>query len=277
MNYKMIVLDLDGTLLDDNKSITPKNKQVLNTLYKKGIKIVIATGRTFMAAKYLVKDLGFDVIIFSNNGNLVRHSSNNNKIFHRYIDSNLFYQLLGDAKKADLYPILHVDHFEENIDVLFEKNKIDNYYNSYTLNPKARYKVIDSFYHYKNPRILLMLFLGSLDSLKSFQAKISIKYNDKFKSHIITSLTKIGPVLEIMSPYGSKWNSIKEYARTINITPDEIIAIGDDNNDLEMIVNAGLGIAMKNATKPLLSSAKKISAYTNNQDGVAHVLKEIYF
>ena len=82
-------------------------------------------------------------------------------------------------------------------------------------------------------------------------------------------------LLEIMNPLGNKWLSLKEYAQKKGISPEEIIAIGDDNNDAQMIKNAGCGIAMKNASQQVKKVADIITEKDNNQAGVAFELRKI--
>lgn len=78
-----------------------------------------------------------------------------------------------------------------------------------------------------------------------------------------------------MNPLGCKWQSLQEYAKERGIREGEIIAIGDDNNDTPMIKNAGLGIAMKNASKDVKSVADIITEKDNNDSGVAFELKRV--
>lgn len=82
-------------------------------------------------------------------------------------------------------------------------------------------------------------------------------------------------LLEIMNPLGDKWLSLLEYAKDKGIDKSEIIAIGDDNNDIEMIKNSGCGIAMKNGSQYVKKVADIISEKDNNQSGVAHELKKL--
>ena len=78
-----------------------------------------------------------------------------------------------------------------------------------------------------------------------------------------------------MNPLGNKWSSIVDYANSKGIKTEEIIALGDNNNDIEMVMNAGLGIAMKNGTDLIKEVANRVSQKDNNESGVAHELREI--
>ncbi|MFZ5633598.1 MAG: HAD hydrolase family protein [Bacillota bacterium] len=129
---------------------------------------------------------------------------------------------------------------------------------------------------YREKLVLLMCFMDEERILKEFETCLREKFNKLIHSHILTTLTRIGPVLEIMNPAGTKWKTLLEYAGTLKITPAEIVAVGDDNNDIEMIKNAGLGVAMQNATGKVKSAARVITRYSNNDDGAARELASIF-
>ena len=129
---------------------------------------------------------------------------------------------------------------------------------------------------YENPRVLSVVFPGDINLLKDFHGLLNDTYRDKYCSHILTSLRKVGPILEIMGPLGSKWKTLSDYARQKGIAEEEIVAIGDDDNDIEMIQNAGLRIGMKNASPGVKSVADMITEGTNDECGVAEVLKKVF-
>jgi len=101
------------------------------------------------------------------------------------------------------------------------------------------------------------------------------KYPDTYSSFTSRNL-KIRALLEFLDVKGCKWEGIKRYAKSKDIIPDEIISIGDDNNDVELIKNSGLGIAMKNGTEEVKKSADKITNFDNNSDGVIKELRNYF-
>lgn len=276
MKYKLISIDLDGTLLNDKKEISKKDIDTLQKLSDLGIEIIVATGRSYWSAKQFIKNSMLEFVIMANNGNIVRNIRNDEVILSKYLPNEDFYSLLKEGRKMDLYPIIHADHYQEGYDLIIELDKNHLKYSNYLNNTIDRYKKIEDALNYNSGRILSVCYLSSVDVLEKFYTILINKYSGLYACHILKTLTKVGPMLEVMNPNGSKWNSIKEYALTKGIKRDEIISIGDDTNDLCMIKEAGLGIAMKNAHDDIKKYADIISGKTNNECGVSAVLTEIF-
>jgi len=276
MRYKLIAIDLDGTLLTDKKMLLEENIKVLQILNSKGIEIVIATGRRYWEAKSFAEKLKINPVILSNNGTIVRNMLDDKVLATKYLDKESFYDLIKEGRKRGLYPILHVDHYDEGYDIIIELDKSDNRYSTYLSKVLTRFEQTDDLLNYKEPKILSVTYTGDIEKLEEFQKEIELTFSHKYNSHIMNNLTKIGPLLEIMNPQGSKWISLIEYAREKGIEDKSIVAIGDDNNDIEMIKKAGLGIAMRNSSIGVKEVADITTDKTNNEAGVADVLKRIF-
>lgn len=276
MQYKMVVLDLDGTLLNDEKEISPLNLHILERLVEQGVEIVIATGRRYRGAKGLIRSLTFPVQILANNGAVIRHSITENKMFHAYMSPESFQQIVLLGREMDMTPLVHVDHYEEDWDFLLERHHQDPVYSSYMMPEENGYRVMKDLLLYENPRATVLCYMGKGSQLVEFQELIHQRYPDQYNTHLITSVPRVGDFLEVMAKNSSKWQSIKSYAETIRILPEEIIAIGDDANDLMMVKSAGLGIAMANAIPKVQEVAKQVTSKTNNEDGVGMILREIF-
>ncbi|HZK33182.1 MAG TPA: Cof-type HAD-IIB family hydrolase [Tissierellaceae bacterium] len=271
--YKLIAMDLDGTLLNDNKEITQENLKLINLLDEKGYEIVIATGRRYWSAKQLTRGINNHITILANNGNIVRHSSDDKEIITKYLNLDDFRTIMKEGKKRNLYPIIHIDDFHGGIDVIIELDEDnENYYNY--LKNSSRFKQVKNYLDIKN-NILTVVYVGEKNELNDFHLNILKEYPNLYNSHIMENIAVAEALLEIMHPQGTKWLSLLEYATSINIKREEIIAIGDDNNDIEMIKNAGLGIAMKNATEAVKAVTEHITEKDNNESGVAFELKRV--
>lgn len=269
--YKLIAIDLDGTLLDDNKKISRENLDTINELIGKGYEIVIATGRRYWSAKELTKEIDSHMTILANNGNIVRNSENDKVIISKYLNIEDFKVIIEEGKKRDLHPIVHIDGYDEGIDIIIEFDKEHYGY----IGNDNRFKKVDSYLEIKDDKILAIVYGDSKDLLYPFYEDIKNKYPNLYNIHLMENIKLAESMLEIMNPLGSKWLSLMEYASELNIRPEEIIAIGDDNNDLEMIKNSGLGIGMKNGSSLIKSVAKIITEKDNNESGVAFVLKRV--
>lgn len=273
--YKLIALDLDGTLLNDKKEISHENLDLLHDLIKEGYELVIATGRSYYSARALTNNIKEHLIYICNNGNIVRDAIDDRPIFFNYLDVDDSRRILEEGAKRDLSAIVHVNFFEEGYDILVDRNfnrklmyaKEPNYY--------SRAKVVDSKLEDSLDRVLAIVYPGKLDILKDFHYEINEFYPDKYNSHVMENANQAEALLEIMNPIGTKWNTLIKYANSIGIEAQEIICIGDNNNDIEMIMNAGLGIVMKNGSDLAKEVADLVSEKDNNESGVAFELKKL--
>ncbi len=270
--YKLIAIDLDGTLLNDEKEISGENLQVINEAISKGYEVVIATGRRYWSAKDLTKEIDSHMTILANNGNIVRNSIDDKTLISKYLDKYDFRNVLEEGKRRKLDPIIHLDQYENGFDVAIEHHRDhENYYN-YLLD--SRYRQIKDLTQIDDG-ILAVVYPGKAKQLHDFYSELIDKYPGVYNAHVMENMVLSEAMLEVMNPKGTKWLSLVEYAETIDIKPEEIIAIGDNNNDISMIRGAGLGIAMNNGSEALKKMADAVSLKDNNQSGVAFELKRV--
>lgn len=269
--YKLIAIDLDGTLLDDKKDIPKDNLDTVNLLIKKGYEVVVATGRRYWSAKELTKKIHGHITIIANNGNIVRNSLNDELLISKYMDTKDYKLIIEEGIKRNLHPVIHIDGYNEGIDLIIEAGRE---YGEYVMRG-GRFKEVKSFLEVENEKILTIVYGDFKKALYPFYEFISENYSKNFNIHIMENLDTVESMIEIMNPDGNKWKTILEYAAGMNIDPAEIIAIGDNNNDVSMIKNSGLGIAMKNGSDLVKSVAKIITKKDNNESGVAFELKRV--
>ena len=277
MKYKLVAIDLDGTLLNEEKKISNENKAILKELRSRGVEVIIATGRRYYSAKELVAELDMEnSTILANNGSIVRDFKTDSIIKSKYFEKDDFYSLIQEGKDRNLHAITHVDHYLEGYDILVEFDKTDRRYKNYLNDIANRYRTIDNLLKYPDPKAIAIVYTGELERLKEFQDNLNSKYRGKYNAYLMHNLTHVGSMLEIINASGSKWVSILEHAMSKGIKSEEIVTIGDDNNDIEMIKNAGLGVAMKNATSEVKNASDIVSEKTNDESGAGIVLKKIF-
>lgn len=275
MKYKLIAIDLDGTLLDDEKYVPEENKRLLKKLIDKGYEIVIATGRRYWSAKMFVKDINNHLVILANNGTIVRESKDDTVLMTKYMDPLDYRTLVKEGKKKNLYPIVHVNNYNDGYDIIIEIDETRKKYNNYLYQNPKRHRQVQDIKSIKDPKVLTVVYVGEREELEELHLTIQGKYPKVYSSHIMYNITSAGGLLEVMHPEGCKWLSLIEYAEGKGILKEEIIAIGDDNNDIEMIKKAGLGIAMKNGTEMVRKSADIITEKNNNESGLAYTLSKV--
>lgn len=273
--YKLIALDLDGTLLTDDKKITRENLDTIHHLIEIGYEVVVATGRSYYSARILTENIKEHLIYICNNGNIVRDAIDDRIISTKYLKPEDSKIILQEGFSRDLEPIIHVDFFDEGYDVILDKNSYHVERYNKEPNKVIRAKIIEDKLEENLNRVLAMVYPGDLHILRDFHYAINDLYPDKFNSHVMENIVMAEGLLEVMNPMGTKWNTLIEYAASLGIKADEIIAMGDDNNDIEMLMNAGLGIAMKNGNKLVKEVADMVTEKNNNESGVAFELKRV--
>lgn len=273
--YKLIAVDLDGTLLNDDKIIPEENLTVMRELISRGYDVVIATGRRYWEAKKLIEVIGKPLVILANNGNIVRDVERDRLLIKKYLNIEDFKELIKESQKRGLYPLVFVDDYENGIDVVVEAGKANEFHNIYISRAKDRYKAVEDFLKMEDANILSVAYAGNKKDMVSLYDYINERYPHIYKSHLMEQINVAEALLEIMNPLGDKWLSLLEYAKEKGIDQSEIIAIGDDNNDKEMVKNAGCGIAMKNGSELVKQVADIVTEKDNNESGVAFELRRL--
>lgn len=271
---KLIAIDLDGTLLDDRKSIPQQNVLIIRRLVEAGYQVVIATGRRYYSAKKLTETLGGHFVILANNGNIVRNTDDDRLIISKFLDSDSYRDLLTEAESYGLRGIVHVDMYSQGIDMVLEKDDKNKDHLKYITEGDSRYLLLPRKELLGLERVLAVVYPGASKALRDFRTRVDEKYPERYSSHVLENINIAEAMYEAMNPGGSKWKTLYEYAQLNGIKREEILAIGDDNNDIEMILNAGIGIAMKNGSQLAKDAADIITERDNDHAGLADALIE---
>lgn len=258
---------MDGTLLTDEKIINEKTAQTLLKAQQQGHHVMFATGRAYRATSQYYNQLGLATPIVNFNGAFVHHPSNQLwKTIHETLPLDIVKELLGSMQGFKWDNIIA----EVSDDVYMQK---------------ADDKLIQAFSRQGNPRIrtgemnqLLranptnLLINTSLENAGMIQDYLTDMHGDKVGHRLWAS--PWGNVIEVFRSGLSKGSGLAHVAKWMDIPRERIIAFGDENNDLEMIEYAGVGIAMENSIDALKLIADEIAPTSNNEDGIAHVLEE---
>lgn len=262
MDIKMIVFDLDGTLLDFEHQLQPQTIEAVKMIRNKGIRTLVATGRMYCSAKPHTDRLGIVDPIITYNGALVVDPDSDERLFHNPIP-------FSTAKKITRMIVKNGYHLQLYID---DKLYVDHE-NKYT----ERYKKIsgidshavgklDKFLDTEPTKMLII----EEDDAK--QVEINNFLNENFKDEIELSSSN-SSFIEITKKGMSKAVPLEKLADNFNIKQEEVMAFGDGLNDLKMIEWAGLGIAMQNAHSELLEHCNNTAPDHDNL-GIARYLKQ---
>ena len=274
--YKMMLLDLDGTLLNDHKEVPQENIDMLNKVYnEKGVLPIIATGKKLTTSKKIVDTIGecCKRYIITSNGGIIKTLDTNEYINKQSFLPENIASIIKEFRKHELIDILiHTEN-----DYIIEK-----------INPRKdlfvkaeNAVVLDNFEESKIAEPLVVTVSGEREVLN--KAREELKKNTNLQ---VTELCKFSIVIDgklytsdyfdIMPAGVTKKNAINMLADYLEIKREEIIVVGDGGNDLPMFEMAGLKVAMANAEEYLKEKADYVTTKNNNESGVAEAIRHIF-
>ncbi|ALV20880.1 MULTISPECIES: Cof-type HAD-IIB family hydrolase [Carnobacterium] len=257
MRKKMLFFDIDGTLLNDEKKALPSTKKALKELKENGHEIVIATGRNLSLAQSVIDEFDFDNYIICNGAAGYYH---NRLVYENKLDRSEFDRLLKVAdtqNHAIIYEsaeALRRRHAETNIKMTAAMKSFG-----------AGVPPQDQDYYLHHPMYQGLIFYS--DSEKAAYE------NGQFPKFKFIRWHDSG--VDIVPHDGSKAHTILKFAKSQGFDIEDTIAFGDGLNDLEMISEVGIGVAMGNALETVKLRADKITSNCN-EDGIYVALKELH-
>ena len=267
MKYKLLVLDLDGTLTNSKKEITRHTKETLIKAQEAGLKVVLASGRPTYGVAPLANELElqkYEGYILAYNGGEIIDWKTRELMYEKQLDSDLLPYLYRCAKENDFAIVTY-----ENEYVLTEKPD-DEYVLKEALLNVMKIKKVDNFLEAVKHPITKCLIVGEPSWLALLEKEMYEKLKDRM------GVFRSEPYFLELVPKGiDKAQSLSVLLEEIGMTKNEMIAIGDGFNDLSMIQYAGLGIAMENA-QDVVKQAADFITLSNEEDGVAYAVEKFY-
>ena len=266
---KVLFLDLDGTLLNDEKEITPGNRAALQAALERGHKVVITTGRPLASAKIQNEKLGLEgdgCYIIAFNGGVIYDCGKQQPIYENYLSKEMALKAAALCKQAGV----HVQGYDAT-HVLVEPGydqEIVEYYRSTTGTVFRQVEHFDTALQEKVPK-LLAISLHDRAVLeraeKLVKSQLSVETDCLYSSNAY---------MEIVAKGLNKGTAILRLCGLLGVPVADSIAVGDQENDLMMIKTAGLGVAMANAIDSVKSQAGYVTTRDNNHDGIAEVVEK---
>lgn len=259
----MVVTDIDGTIYNPLKGMTEGVKACIKNLTENGIHVVIATGRTFSSAKYMADLAGIKEPIVGYQGGLIC-DYDGNILDVKYLNAEIAREIINDFKKRDIHLNVYVE------DKLYVEND-DKYIKDYIGDKGIDYFKVDSF--------------DELDFSK-LNKLLAIRYDCEFIDNLISEVRKKYPQIytvksfdyfcEMANREATKGNAVKFLAKMYGLELGEVLAIGDQNNDIEMVETAGIGVAMGNGTEEIKKAADYVTDTVQNDGFVKAIDKFVW-
>lgn len=259
---KMIVLDLDGTLLNREGHVSKKSKNYLRKLKDMGYIVVIATGRIYESVNYVINGFDFVNYVITDTGASCYDASDGHTIFNNLIEletANKFKKFYNDN-------CVFIDVCDKH--TIYNYSDIDGHY--YFIDT-----IKDWDYIFNNCKEISHISVSMKTNEQVMELYSKLKEDmPELDINIMQDSFADRKWIETIRKGCTKYKAISELASYLNISNDEIIAFGDGLNDIDMLKNCGVGVALSNALPKVKESSDFITIYDHNQDGVAEFLKE---
>ena len=280
--YRILALDVDGTLLDASGTLRPRTATAVARAAQAGIRPVLCTGRRYRRARPIATQLALNAPIVCNSGAIVKNPQNDRTLWRTDFDSSLAAALLK-LFEADRRPaVSFTDRGTQDSDFIvpcfptgwqfFDDYVFQNHEHA-EINPTwaARHLVKGED---PSPEGVFHLAPSGREEMLTFQRFVIDRVGSQVQTFVQRSPRYLGTMCEILRHDASKWTAVLQLARLWDVDPTEICAVGDDANDVPMIRNAGLGVAMGHAPNEVLAVADHVTG-DHDQDGVAMLVEEI--
>ena len=267
MKYKLIVSDMDGTLLGDNHKITEENKIALSKALEKGVKIVPASGMIYNSAREHFDFLDINTPLIACNGAIIKETKTNKLIYKNNIPNDICLKIIDIFEKNEVYYQLYSENTMmcKNLskeDQRKTKERLKNFFND-DINVHFGDDLKEEVVKHK---ILKIIAIDDYDMDKLKKVKEDL---DQIEDIEITSSWFNN--VEIMHKGVNKGEALKALINYLGIDKDDVIAFGDNYNDLPMLELAGIGVVMGNANDEVKEKGDYITA-KNTEDGVAKAI-----
>lgn len=286
--YKLMAIDLDGTLLNSYGEVSEETRKALIAAKNQGTEVILASGRPISSTESLALDLGVDNYLISGNGSAIYDIKNQKIIYDRFLskeqvlriarlceENSFFYNVYTEDEviaSSLNYNVLF--YHKENIKKIEEKRthinvvqNIEEYIKQSGKDKFLKITVCDESQFIFNSIMKKLKEINGIDVLEvayMSRKKIKAGTDDVDIQYYYT---------EITNENVNKWSAIEFLLDKLNITKEEVIAIGDNVNDKEMIENAGLGVVMGNSNPKMKEIANEIVS-DNNSEGVLEALNK---
>jgi len=274
MPLRLLALDLDGTVLDPYGKLSGSVRAAVDAARRRGLRVVLCTGRRFRRALPAARELMLTGSIVVHNGAVVKDIESGRTEVERYLPADLYREVLAMLRETGP-PLVYVDSYHEGTDILTERRERAHPFQSEYLEDNSEFtRVVDDLSEKPRRDVIMMSTMANLEALEALRERASERLGDRVSTHLLMNKAYRGYILEFLSPRSGKWSALRSIAARAGVAPEEIAAIGDDHNDVEMIREAGLGIAMGNAVEAARAAADVV-VRSNAEGGVVRAIERV--
>lgn len=270
--YRLLALDIDGTLVNSRHELTDATREAVLRAKAAGLQVALATGRRYSRTLPLVEPLGLHLPLITASGALIKDPVGHRTLFRAEFAPGVLDKLLAIVAAAGFEPVLYTDSFAEGFDFYSRVADVAEPLlgEFLRLNPGSA-RVWPELLTRPPAGVFAGFAMGDRPQMCALAADLEWALDPYLYVHVLRSPRYNGHMCEI-APHGvSKWSGVRQLAHQWGIADEEICAVGDDVNDIPMIVGAGLGVAMGNALDEVKAAADRI-APCHDSDGLVEVV-----
>lgn len=272
---ELLAIDLDGTLLDSNHQLPPRNRAALHRAHEAGIRVVLCTGRSFPETRPILADIGLDldatVTVF---GALVSDARTGRTLERMPVALDVA-RRVTDWFRARGFTVLWLTDAEQAG------------FDGYVIDGERRHPAVDRWVQRSPCRVscvsrladdvyapVRISIIDELEVLAPVSAELGRAFDGYIRHNLLRAPVYDLTIIEAFAPQVSKWYGIQRLCARWDIDPARTVAVGDDVNDVDMVRSAGLGVAMANAHPDVKRVARRLTA-DNDSCGVALLVDEL--
>jgi len=246
--FKLAAIDLDGTLLGPDKTISEQNVAAVGRLSQNGVKVIIASGRRHQNSVRFQRQLQLDGPIIACQGGLIRDGESGNVIEAHFLPQNAAREIVNEAEKNGVQAIYyHLDH-------LYVAERNNQWLDLYESRVGERAETLPDLNQLDGRRALKIVWYGEPAVLQKIRPEVSVRYRGK-----VDVLSTESENLEFMTLGINKATALAKVAEQLGVLREQVLTFGDGENDVQMLAWAGMGVAMRHGNPAAIAAAKLIS------------------
>jgi 5-amino-6-(5-phospho-D-ribitylamino)uracil phosphatase len=260
-SVRLVACDLDGTLLNGDKQIAPQTREAIRQLGAKGVRFVIASARPPRSVRHLYKQLQLDTLQINYNGALVWDQVTQRVVDHRPLPGSLALEIIRFARAMDTQVLVTCEILDR-----WHTDRFDNTYSTATgelFGPD----VIEPVEQFCRGKVTKLLLLGPGGTMQAMRPQVLQQFGDR-----VNMVCTEPELLQIMEKSVSKAAALRLLVERYDVGLGQVLAIGDGENDLEMLTECGIGAAVANASPALKRAATWVAPRANSL-GVLDILQ----
>lgn len=273
--YRMVAIDLDGTLLSPDGSVSPRNKAAVAAALRAGLLVCFATGRNYTESQTVLDAVEHYATAVFVGGAMVIDTKHGRTLHRMGMEAELARQVCGALESMGQAVLALQDTQEAGMDYLVTANiAMNEATRQWMVVTASKVQRVDDLTTRGHEHTIRVGIVAPQEECRAVRAGLEARFAERIICQSLYVSAYGVEVLEVFDPSVNKWQGILHVAAHHGIAPSQIVAIGDDVNDIAMISQAGLGVAMGNARDEVKAIAGRVIK-RNDEDGLAEFLEEL--